>query len=1166
MNIAKHVNVNTKYTRSINLERDSSSDANIWPYTPTSRALQTIGRIVETINDKEAPRAWALIGPYGSGKSAFGLYLTQLLSRPGSAGAKNALDVLKRADEKLSKHTSNLMENSTGYCCISLTGSPESLSNRLIKAMIFGVEAFYNNKRGPTPKIIKQLHAYSDVESIKSSDIVNLITGIQKSVFQSGGAGILIVIDELGKFLEFEARHRNANDIFLLQTIAELAYKPNQIPLHFVVMLHQAFEQYFHGLGDQLKNEWKKVQGRFENVSFLESTEQILQILGSTLISDFDEEITSKISSQCDRLTKSLSAANALPQGMNEEIAVDIFEKCYPIHPLSLLLLPNLCQKVAQNERTLFTYLGSNEPHGFLNSLSKLEILDENLPWVFPCEIYDYFILSQPGLTIDQTTHRRWAEITTALDRLGDAPITEIQLLKTIGLLNIVGMQSGFKASKDIIKLCYDGKENKFNKALKSLENKSIITFRKYSGEYRVWQGSDFDLEAAVHEQKMQLVNLPLAELLNEQIPLQPIVARRYGIETGNLRLFKPVFIDKYNLNKITLVNEPTIYIILLDIEEIEDAFIQEHQSFKNSLALTAIIGSGSLIRQSLLEVVALQRVYRNNPELASDPVGQRELKDRLNSAVRAEKIAIASILDDPIGSTWFWNSRKYKLLNKRAFQELLTKILVENYSKAPHLHNEMINRDKPSSTAMAGRKKLLLAMLNKANEENLGIEKFPSEKAMYRSLLYATGLHTKSSNGWQFSPPNFKLSPTNKNIEPLWLAIEDFLDRTEQTPISIAQFYKELTLPPYGLKSGLLPIIFLVAFLAYKEEIILFEDNNYSPFLTQEILEKILRFPASFSMQRYKVNLLREELFKNYTQAITLDESSSSNLLGVAKALARFMINLSDYAKRTKKVSDKAQKVREHFFSAKSPARLLFHDLPVSCGYDPITSTTTDEYLDKYTKDIKSIFKELRAADDSLNNAIKLHLINTFRINEKTSLSELREKLRGRFGSLHAYTIDTHGLKAFIGRIADTFGDDGYWLNSVATFIARKPPEKWFDDDIQAFKYRLVEFSKQLRDLEILRTHNEAHSIESNTDFEVVMLRTIRQGGKDLHQIVALDDTMKKATFEKLHLFKNLLDDLNSEDLRLAVLAQLFEEYITSNKNLESESQIIDTRELNER
>lgn len=1155
MKLTNVVKVNTHYTRSINLERDFKDSSSKCSYIPTFRAVQTLSRLVETIHNAESPRAWALVGPYGSGKSAFGLFLSQLLSRPSSIPSQQASEVLKRANPNLAEDVSKKLESTEGYCCIHLTGSPGALSERLVKAMFIGAQTFFSGRRGPTPQIIKTLQSASENKFIATSEIIELISALQLSVHRSQGAGLLIIIDELGKFLEFEARHHNGNDIFLLQAIAETAFKPNSIPLHFVVLLHQAFEQYFQGLGEKLKNEWKKVQGRFENVPFLESTEQVLQILAASLISNLDSKSNNKISDYSNRIVEVLATNRALPVGLNVSTAYQLFKDCFPIHPLTLSLLPTLCQKVAQNERTLFTYLGSHEPHGFLDTLSRLEITNKELPWVMPWEIYEYFILNQPGLTTDHATHRRWAEVVTALERLGDAPIEEVHLLKTIGLLNIVGEQGGLKASKEIISLCNNANDEiNLGYVLNSLEDKSIITYRKYSGEYRVWQGSDFDLESAVRMQKTQLVNLQLAELLNERKPLHPIVARRYGIKTGTLRYFNPIFIDKFNTAQITHTKEPILYICLPETNEDKEIFVQSLNKLGNSLAVGVILNSITTLKESLLEVIALQKVQHSSPELASDPIALRELKDRLSAAIKNERIAINDILEEPRRSTWQWNCQRQNIDKKRKLQGLLTRILEENYTKTPILHNELINREKPSSSAVAGRKKLLLAMLQMESTEDLDIEKFPPEKAIYRSILRATGLHSQTNQGWQFTPPEFN-ETSNISFQPLWLAIEEFFDRTEQEPLKISQLYEELSDSPFGIKAGLLPVLFLAAYLIYKDEIAIYEDGYYSPFMTQELLEKILKSPDTFSIQRFRTDNLKDQLFKKYSQAITFDDPSEVNMMSVLKPLSRFMVNLPDYTKRTKRVSEKAQKAREYFFSAKSPAQLLFKDLPFACGFEPIQPKTTNEKLDSFSSELKSVLTELRVAYHKLLSEFRAMLKNTFHEDGKITFSELRERLRGRYGPLQTYTIDTQGLKAFLGRLADPYGDDAHWLNSLATFIARKPPEKWLDEDINIVEYRLVEFSKRLRDLERLRIHYEENALASqNPEIEIVMLRTVHQGGNDYDAIIVLDESKKKAIDGKLSKIQDMLKEMKTDDLRLAVLAKLFEDQLVEQKNKEDQ------------
>ena len=70
--------------------------------------------------------------------------------------------------------------------------------------------------------------------------------------------GVIFIIDELGKFLEYEARHYGANDIYLLQALAEKAFEGGKSNVFLFVMMHQAFEQYAKGLGQALRDLWSR--------------------------------------------------------------------------------------------------------------------------------------------------------------------------------------------------------------------------------------------------------------------------------------------------------------------------------------------------------------------------------------------------------------------------------------------------------------------------------------------------------------------------------------------------------------------------------------------------------------------------------------------------------------------------------------------------------------------------------------------------------------------------------------------------------------------------------------------------------------------------------------------------------------------------------------------
>jgi len=91
MPLLANIQVNTRYTRSIHLERDNDGAGQ--PYVLSGRAIQVLGRVADTLDSDPKPRAFALIGPYGSGKSAFGLFLARLVGGKGET-VRHARDKL----------------------------------------------------------------------------------------------------------------------------------------------------------------------------------------------------------------------------------------------------------------------------------------------------------------------------------------------------------------------------------------------------------------------------------------------------------------------------------------------------------------------------------------------------------------------------------------------------------------------------------------------------------------------------------------------------------------------------------------------------------------------------------------------------------------------------------------------------------------------------------------------------------------------------------------------------------------------------------------------------------------------------------------------------------------------------------------------------------------
>jgi hypothetical protein len=98
---------------------------------------------------------------------------------------------------------------------------------------------------------------------------------------------VVLIIDELGKFLEFAAADPERGDIFILQLLAE-ATGSSDTNLLLITLLHQAFERYASNLAAGQRAEWAKIQGRFEDVAFRHRQKK----LSTSLLPRFSSPVT----------------------------------------------------------------------------------------------------------------------------------------------------------------------------------------------------------------------------------------------------------------------------------------------------------------------------------------------------------------------------------------------------------------------------------------------------------------------------------------------------------------------------------------------------------------------------------------------------------------------------------------------------------------------------------------------------------------------------------------------------------------------------------------------------------------------------------------------------------------------------------------------------------
>ena len=169
--------------------------------------------------------------------------------------------------------------------------------------------------------------------------VARLFTTVAASVQLHGYGGLMVVMDELGKFLEFAEANPTQGDVFLLQQIAEEAQR-SEAPILFLTVLHSGFADYLPVSDGARRAEWQKIQGRFRDVAFQLPAEQMIALVAHAIESYAPGPLAEAWTHEVERVTRNGGAlANA-----TQHIPVELLHRCAPLtsrlDPIALATFP----------------------------------------------------------------------------------------------------------------------------------------------------------------------------------------------------------------------------------------------------------------------------------------------------------------------------------------------------------------------------------------------------------------------------------------------------------------------------------------------------------------------------------------------------------------------------------------------------------------------------------------------------------------------------------------------------------------------------------------------------------------------------------------------------------------------------------------------------------
>lgn len=927
-------------------------------------AISTLNTISSAYAGSEQ-RAYTFTGPYGVGKSTIALYLSTLLSTK-KAEREYAQAKLTKADKSL-KNFTELFEVKKGWKVIKHVCGLEAPANAILISLYNAFNIDHSLSK------VKKLTDEQCLQEIKST----LANTPKKQ------DGVLLLLDEMGKALDYQSR--NNKDLYLFQALADIAQQAKR-PVMLMGFLHQSFSDYAKNKDAVAQKEWGKVQGRYRDLSYNPSIDESLVLVGDSISKD--KKTTSSLEKNHKPLVEEVLTAFTL-QNRNAKALL----KTLPLDPLvSILLGPISRRRFSQNERSLFGFLSSHEKFGFREFIAENYIGTNTERKLYqPEQLWDYLHHNLHHLIVTSHDSKAWLEGCDAIHRAEQkGSELHVSITKVIALLTIFGFHHHLHAKREFIANYFYAKgvqKKKVKEAIKDLEEWTIVIYRQNHRALFVFQGSDIDINTMVLEQ---------IEAVSEGVDWtsvcesnQNILATAHYHRTGTMRWANVKLINKLDdeylakitsapftgqafLNFILPASAPAMRVIREATADIPYVAIGDYANLQ-------------ALKSAAIELIALEKIARDEEKINHDLIAKNELKTRTTFARQRIDNEMKIVFSQ---ASWSHLGNK---IGTKPLSVHASSIADEIFHLAPCVQNELVNRSKPSGSANTAIRKLLHAMLNNGNQEDLGFtdSAFPPEKAIYLSCLKSKGWHCKTEEGFLFpSQWSVKAKKANAEMYTLWKDGTDYIKNSD-VMITLDDLYNRWMQPPFGLTSGLCKIYGLALLKSLDGKIAYYDQDStkqfiFIPELDEELIDKVYKHPKEAGIRYFHISDIQTHLLDTLAESTLGNDVKNDKVLGIAKHIVKIVHTLPTWVKKTsgdnftnasenRGLSREARTFRNKVIKANDPYNLVLEELPQIFGID-VSEKGSDK---KLAHSLKSSIEELSGQHEMLLSGFKSILLD---------------------------------------------------------------------------------------------------------------------------------------------------------------------------------------------
>lgn len=1073
MNIIKEglVSISKGFSCSINIDLDINDPSKIRNYIPTDYTIKLLENIL-----KKPYGANIMIGSYGTGKSHFTTVLSNILrNKLKKEDYKELLEKIDITNKALKMKIETNLNNSSEKLLILpkdnikdikssiLVGLKEALERENLENIIpqtsfdaiknrildwkenyrttyeSFIEILENEYKIDSEDFINNLNRYNQevftifeeiyprvtagsiFSPMHNVNLIDLLKNVNRKIRSNGFEGFVIVFDEFGKYMEQNIKSINLKDI---QDIAEYTNDEKESS-NLILITHRDLSQYVNTNDKQSIFEWRKVEGRFKKHIFKSDEYQMFDLISKVLIKNKEKwsEFKKNKETQFNELTYNVFSIE-LFKDMPKDVQSNLIDNLYPLHPGSAYSLIKLSDKLAQNERTTFTFLCSDEE----NTLSDYIENDESeFPIINIDSIYDFYKDLMKKENSDGEIYLNWQNSRGALNHVRNKDTAKISILKTLAIINIINGEETLKPDDSNIRVLSNLDKESYRNNMQELLRDKILIYRKSIEEYDFYQGSYLDIEEILDQTPSE--EYDFIELLEDEFSLIPVLPRKHNDDKKINRIIECNYINKNNITKDISEEEyykevsdgKILYYIPSNPKEIEEAKLWVKNQKESLRTIVGIPNDYFEIVDKLNRYEKLKKLIEDEEFLSQDNLLEEEINLYIEDARSEIYNEIRTMTSDSYEYLdLFYKGENLNINNKLELNKKISEIFDELYSSTLIINNEMVNKNNISPTMSRVIRNVIKCYWETENIlDTEEFTEFSAEGTFIRTVLKNTGI----------------LNDNNVESEVIQ-EIKSFLEESSLAERKFEDLYKSLKDNPYGVKDGLMPILLAISLKNYSKNIYIYRRGKGED-LNPDIFMEIIKKPSFYTIytdewsqekQRYV-----EKLEKYFEKTINKDKKESNRLQALYDGIKNEYISLSRFSRSTCKLSENAINTRKLIENEYIDLRKFF--------FETLTSDNKINYDETY-ENIINLFREMKIFTEFIEEDLKQFLKETFKIEGNNSIST---------GLYEWYVQEKHNL-------SESQIEEGYY-NILSNIFLSKPEEtKIYQEIVYGLKNFYIE------------------------------------------------------------------------------------------------------------